>query len=116
MIRGKVKISEEHFAGLEPRALRRQRLLHLDDHLRVVKHLVRGAHDGGPGGRVLLVHSADAAPGAGLHDHLMAVRRELTDVGRHQPDAVLVNLDFPGYTDQHCVAPESESPAAAGSR
>ena len=39
--------------------------------------------------------------GASLDVHLMAVRDQLAHAGRHQADAVLVDLHLLGHTDAH---------------
>ena len=77
------------------------RLLDLDDHVRLGEHLFGGLGDRGAGRAVGVVVGADAGAGAGLDQHLMAVRDIFADRTRRQPDAVLVVLDFLRAADAH---------------
>ena len=52
------------------------------------------ADDGGAGRLVLLVGQADFGAGAGLHQHLVAARRQFVHAGRRQADPVFVVFDF----------------------
>ena len=45
---------------------------------------------------------ADGRARAALHQHLMAMGRELAHAGRRQADTVFMVLDFLGYADEHC--------------
>ena len=77
------------------------RLLDLDDHVGLGEHFRGGLGDRRAGGAIGVVVGADAGAGAGLDQHLMAVRDIFADRRRRQADAVFVVLDFLGAADAH---------------
>jgi len=109
-----VQVGEQHLALAQHLALDRLRLLHLDDHVGVVEHVLGRLDDLGAGGDVGIVIHADAGPRAGLDDHLMAVRDDLAHRGRRHADAEFLDLDLLGHTDEHgAVLPERADVAVA---
>ncbi len=100
-IGGKVKIGEEDLSGAELRPFLRLRLLDLDDHVGLGEDPLGGLGDAGAGLDIGRVVGADAGPGAGLDQHIMAVRDVFANGTRRQTDAGLGNLDFPGDPDEH---------------
>ncbi|MNZ44128.1 hypothetical protein D3C78_617520 [compost metagenome] len=104
-IRGQVQVGEQGVLRAQVDALGGQRLLDLDDQLRLGEHLRGVGSDPRTGLLVVGVAEADGRPGLGLHPQLMAERAQLGHRLRGQADAVFVVLDFPGDTDTHGRAP-----------
>jgi len=96
-----MQIREQHLAFAQARALNGLRLLDLDDHLRLGKHLIGGRRDRRTRRNVVRVGEANARTGLGFHQYLVALQHEFLDRGGHHADAVFVVFDFLGYTDPH---------------
>jgi hypothetical protein len=79
------------------------RLLDLDDHLGARKDLGGIGHQLAPAATVLRIGQVDRGAGIGLHQHLVAMGRELAHAGRRQADTVFVVLDFLGHADEHVL-------------
>ena len=96
-----MQVGEKRLALAQHGALRRQRLLHLDDHVGDVEHLRGIGKDSCADAAIVVVGDAHALGGARLHEHLMSVGDELARARRHQADAVLVDLDLFRHPDAH---------------
>jgi hypothetical protein len=97
----KVQVGIEDLPGAQHRALHGLRFLDFHDHLGARKDLGGRGHHLGSGGHVLRIGQVDRGTGIGLHQHLMAMGRELAHAGRRQADTVFMVLDFLGYADEH---------------
>ena len=114
---GEVEVREHHLPGAQQRPFLRLRLLYFDDEVRLA------VHDRGRRGDlsaclgVMLVRNAAAETRAGLNDHTMTCPGEFFHAGRNHADAILILLDFSGYTDLHEMSFRQPSPltASAGS-
>ena len=95
-----MQVREEHEPLAQARVLGRDRLLHLQQELRVLPDLV---DRGDPRADRLVggVGEGAAVAGAGLDDHLVAALDELERARGRQRDAVLVRLDLLGDADPH---------------
>jgi hypothetical protein len=98
---GQMEIGEDDLAGLELLALDGERLLHLDDQLGAVEHLVGVGHDLRARLGVSLVRKLGAGTGTGLYQHAVAPQRKLLHRRRNHTDAVLVVLDLFRNADKH---------------
>ena len=95
-----VEVGEEHEVLAQAPVLGLDRLLDLEQELRVGPHVVdRG--DPRSDRLVRRVRKRAALSGAGLDGHLMAVLDQLERPRRRERDAVLVRLDLPGDADLH---------------
>ena len=65
------------------------------------EHLGGVGDDSRAGGAIVLVGEADAGAGAGLDQHLVAVRDAFADRAGGQADPVFVDLYFLGNADEH---------------
>ena len=83
----------------------RQRLLDLDDQLRLLEHLAGALGDLRPSLTVVLVGKTDGGAGLGLDPHLVPQRGQFSHGLRCEADTVLVILDFLGYADSHGSLP-----------
>jgi hypothetical protein len=100
-----VEVGEQHLALAQLLALARLGLLDLDDHLGALEDFRRLGDDRCPGHLVVVIGDADAGPGAGLDQRVMAVGHHLAHVGGRQPHPVFLHLDFLGHADQHMDTP-----------
>ena len=89
--------------GAQAGALDGQRLLDLDNHLRLAEHLFGILGDLRASGPVIGIAEADGGAGLGLDPEFMAEGGQFGHRLRRQADAVLVVLDFFGYADTHNV-------------
>jgi hypothetical protein len=96
-----VQVGVQDLPRAQHLAFLRLRLLDLDHHLGAVEDLGRRGEQLGPGLPVLLVRQPDGCASAGLHGDRVAMQGQLSHAGRRQADAVLMVLDFLGYTDAH---------------
>ena len=102
---GEVEVGVDDLPFLHPRVLGRDGLLHLDDHLRALPHLVRRGDELRARPRVVRVGEARADAGARLDEDLMASIDERLHRARNHADPVLANLDLLGDTDDHGTNP-----------
>ena len=94
-----VGVEDLPLAQLHPFA--RLRLLDLDDHVGLFKHIAGRCGDPGAGGDIGAVVRADARARARLDQHLMAVRHIFAHRAWRQADAIFVILDFLRAADAH---------------
>jgi hypothetical protein len=100
-VRRQVQVGVEDLPGAQHRALHGLRFLDFHDHLGARKDLGGCGHHLGTGGHVLRIGQVDRGTCIVLHQHLMAMGRELAHAGRRQADTVFMVLDFLGYADEH---------------
>ena len=74
-----VEIGVEDLAVAQLHPFGGLRLLDLDDHVRLGEHVLGRPGDRGAGGAIGVVVGADAGAGAGLDQHLVAVRDIFAD-------------------------------------
>ena len=98
--RREVKVGEEDLARAEPRGLRRERLLDLQDELGALPDLVGGGQRRADGG-VLVVTDPAAPAGAALDDDTVAGFGEGSGAGGRQRDARFARLDLARDPDDH---------------
>ena len=77
------------------------RLLHFDNHLRRREHLLGRRDDLRPGFAIILIRKPASHSRLALHHHLMPRPRQTSRPHRHQPDAILIRLDFFWYSNSH---------------
>jgi hypothetical protein len=82
-------------------ALRRLRLLDLDDQVAAGEHLGRGGEHLGASALVVPVEQALPRGCVLLNEHLMPVLDGLAHAGGRHADAILVNLDLLRHADAH---------------
>src|SRR4029453_14699390 len=99
-----VEVGEQDLALAQVLELRRDRLLHLHDHVGARPDLGRGSDDLGTGALVTLLRDARAGARAVLDEDLVPRRGELASALGRQRDAVLVVLDLSGDPDDHGLA------------
>ena len=111
---GEVEVGVDDLPFLHPRVLGRDRLLHLDDHLGALPHLVGRGDELRTGPRVVRVGEARADAGARLDDDLMSGVDERLHRAGHHADPVLANLDLLGDADNHGTCPPLPVGGSAG--
>ena len=88
---------------LEPAILDGLRFLDLDDHLGLGKHSFGRRHDARASLLVGRVVGKDARACAGLREHFVSARRQLTHRARYEPDPELITLDLCRNANAHDV-------------
>ena len=96
-----MEISEQDLPAPEFLALGRERLLHLDDHLRAREHRICVGGNFGAGRLVIRIRQAGAQSGIGLDNDTMALHGEFVHRRGHEPDAVFVVLDLFRHANKH---------------
>jgi hypothetical protein len=81
--------------------LARNRLLDLQDQLRVLPDVLAAGRDLGTCGCELIVGDRRADASTGLDEHLVAIPGELMDPGWGNGDPIFMVLDLSGYADPH---------------
>src|SRR5262249_14468469 len=97
---GEVQIGKQDQVGPQVAILRRQRLLHLHDHLSAAPGL-RGGADSRADAAILAVADAAAQPRAALDPHLMPARDQCRDAAGRDCNTLLLRLDLPRNADAH---------------
>ena len=100
-----VKVGEQDLAFRQHRPFDRLRLLHLDDHFRLVEDFLGGADDLSSRSAVGVVIHADTDTCARLDNDLVPVRHNFTHRRRRHANTKFFDLDFLWNTDQHFIAP-----------
>ena len=107
LVGGDVEVGEKRQALAEPRILRRDRLLDLEQQVSAAPHLVDG-DDRRARPLVGLVGESAARARVGLDEHVVPTLNELAGAGRRQRDPVLLRLDLFGYADAHRARDDSD--------
>jgi hypothetical protein len=102
---GEVEVGVDDLPVLHPRVLGRDGLLHLDDHLRALPHLVRRGDELRARPGVVVIGKARPDAGARLDEDLVASIDERLHRARDHADPVLANLDLLGDADDHGINP-----------
>ena len=100
---GEMQVGEQRLALAHPLVLDGDRLLDLQDQLRVAPHLIMVGNDRRTGRAELVVGDRGPGAGAGLDEHLVPVAGELIDTGGGDRDPVLVVLDLGRHADLHAT-------------
>ena len=100
LVGGDVQIREEDEIFAQPRILDRDRLLHLEEQLRLLPDVVEGDDLRARAHVVVVRHRASVA-GRRLDEHVVPLLHELARARRRERDAVLVGLDLLGNADPH---------------
>ena len=98
---GEMQVGEQHLALAQPGVLLRDRLLHLQDELPGLPHLVGPGQDRCPGGGEVGVGDGRADARAGLDEDLVARADKLVHTRWRDRDPVLVVLDLFGDAHLH---------------
>ena len=102
-IGGQMQVGIQNLPGAQHGALRCLRLLYLDDHVGLGKHVGCIGHHGCARRLVQLVAQPDAGASAALHQQLVAMCGQLAHAGGCEAHAVFMVFDFLGYADSHAV-------------
>ena len=108
-VRRQVQIGEEDLVLAKLAPFRRLRFLDLDHHVGGREDLGCRVHDRCAGRTVDIIAGANAEPGALLDDHVVSMRHIFPHRRRRQTNAIFLDLDFPGHTDSHGLAPALEA-------
>ena len=100
-VRSQVQVREQRVMLAQHGPLDGLWLLYLDDHLGRLEHGGGIGKDAGTGSFELLVFHSDTVASGRLHENLVAPMSQFTHGSRNEPYAVLVILDFLGYTNFH---------------
>ena len=99
--RRKVQVGEERLALAQSRVLGLDRLLDLQQQLRLGPHFVGGVDQLGTDPLEIGIGDRRTLAGAGLDEHLVATADQLGDTRGGDGDSVLVVLDFGRDSDAH---------------
>ncbi len=100
-LRSEVKVRDQDLASLEERVLLRQRLLHLDDHIRLLEDAPMVIKDFSACFTVLLVSDSAPKACARLDQDPVAALCKLFDAGRDHRDAVFAVHNLFWNADYH---------------
>lgn len=98
-----VEVREQDEPFAEAVVLRRDRFLHLHDHVRAGPDVVGLVHEFGSRRLVLCIGDAGSGPGTALDQDGVSVGAELMDAGRGDRHPELVVLHFFGDADDHGI-------------